>query len=95
MNTADWITGSLALLSYGLFILGLSHGGSGGTGGDRLSKFISGKSLKPYVSNKLLNVTENPMLFRTLSGNTAHGYEATVLVDICEIVRESWSGFYA
>jgi hypothetical protein len=69
--------------------LGMARGSSGGSGGDRLAKFVIGKSLNPYISNKLIEVTQNPLKFRTSKGSIAYGYEATVLVDICEAVLEA------
>ena len=66
--------------------IGMARGSSGGTGGDRLYKFISGKLLKPYTSKDLLKVTEQPMRFRVTGGKVAYGYEATVLADLCEAV---------
>ena len=72
--------------------LGMSRGSSGGTGGDRLAKFVAGDRLKPFVGSHLIEVTSSPIRFRISSGNEAYGYEATVLADICEAVlslRES------
>lgn len=46
--------------------LGMSHGGSGGTGGDRLAKFLGGKLLKPFVSDELLSRTEKPLFLESL-----------------------------
>lgn len=66
--------------------LGMSRGSSGGTGGDRLAKFTAGDRLKPYVSSNLIDVTSDPIKFRTPTGNEAYGYEAIVLADICEAV---------
>jgi hypothetical protein len=66
--------------------LGMSHGGSGGTGGDRLAKFAAGNRLKPFVEGALLERTENPIRFITTSGARAYGYEATILADLCEAV---------
>lgn len=66
--------------------LGMSHGGSGGTGGDRLAKFAAGNRLKPFVEQSLLERTENPIRFTTPGGARAHGYEATILADLCEAV---------
>jgi hypothetical protein len=40
--------------------LGMARGSSGGTGGDRLAKFVSGERLKDYVSADLLAVTDSP-----------------------------------
>ena len=65
--------------------IGMARGSSGGTGGDRLGKFASGKILSPYLGNKLVAVTE-PIRFRTPNGQVAYGYDATVLADLCEAV---------
>jgi hypothetical protein len=51
-----------------------------------LAKFAAQGRLKPYVSNELLERTANPIRFKTTSGGTAYGYEATVLADLCEAV---------
>ncbi|RIK75059.1 MAG: hypothetical protein DCC68_21935 [Planctomycetota bacterium] len=69
--------------------IGMSRGSSGGTGGDRLAKFVSGDRLKDYVSAELREVTGNPLRFRIRSGHLAYGYEATVLADICDAVLEA------
>jgi hypothetical protein len=66
--------------------IGMSRGSSGGTGGDRLAKFVAGDRLKDFVSQELRAVTENPVKFRVASGHMAYGYEATVLADICDAV---------
>jgi hypothetical protein len=66
--------------------LGMSRGSSGGTGGDRLAKFVAGDRLKPFLRSHLVEVTESPIKFKTTVGQLAYGYEATVLADICEAV---------
>src|SRR5947209_1876426 len=66
--------------------LGMSRGSSGGTGGDRLAKFVAGDRLKPYLKANLIEVTQNPIKFTTPAGSLAYGYEATVLADICDAV---------
>lgn len=66
--------------------LGMARGSSGGTGGDRLAKFVAGDRLKQFVSQHLLAVTTDPVKFITPDGLLAYGYEATVLADICEAV---------
>jgi len=65
--------------------IGMSRGSSGGTGGDRLAKFVSGDRLKPFINKHLQEVTADPIKFR-IGGNLAYGYEATVLADICDAV---------
>lgn len=66
--------------------LDMSHGGSYSVGGDRLAKFTAQGRLKPYVSKDLLERTAHPIKFKTPSGSSAYGYEATVLADLCEAV---------
>lgn len=66
--------------------LGMSRGSSGGSGGDRLAKFVAGQRLEPFVGDALRNVTADPIKFKTPKGAVAYGYEATVLADICEAV---------
>ncbi len=56
---------------------------------DRLSNFISTKSIKPFVSNDLFDLITKPIKFKTTRGNLAHGYEATALADLCDAVLES------
>jgi hypothetical protein len=65
-------------------------GGEGGEGGNRLSKFITGKSLSPFVQAGVRDSILNPIQFK-IPGNPqiAHGYEATILADICESVLEA------
>ncbi len=66
--------------------LDLSHGGSYSKGGDRLAKFASQGRLKGFVNKELVDRTEKPIKFNVPSGALAYGYEATVLVDLCEAV---------
>lgn len=58
-----------------------------GRAGSRLAKFVSGKSISPYVPDELAKVVKEPIRFRSpRGGGEAYGYEATVLVEICEAV---------
>ena len=66
--------------------LGMGRGGSSEGGGDRLAKFTAQDRLKEFVSKQLLELTGEPIKFRTPRGHIAYGYEATVLADICEAV---------
>ena len=66
--------------------LGMGRGGSSEGGGDRLAKFTAQDRLKEFVSKQLLELTGEPIKFRTPRGQIAYGYEATVLADICEAV---------
>ena len=63
--------------------LGMARGSSGGSGGDRLAKLVGGKIIKPFISNDIIEVTQNPVKFRTPNGSIAHAYDAEVLHKIC------------
>ncbi len=71
--------------------LDLSHGGSYSRGGDRLAKFTSQGRLKPFLTNELMMRTDTPIKFKPPGTKVAHGYEATVLAEICEAVLSARS----
>jgi hypothetical protein len=65
--------------------LGMKQGSRGGA--DRLSGFLAGKTLSPFVSKDLLLLIERPIKFRHPGGGGfAFGYPATILADICDAV---------
>lgn len=68
--------------------LGLARGGSSKGGGDRLAHFVSGKAISSFLDEETIEVTKAPFLFELPEERkqTAYGYEATVLVDICDAV---------
>ncbi len=69
--------------------LNLGRGTAGGKGGDRLSSFLGGRGISPYVSSDLMAVINNPIKFRRPGrGGLTFGYPATILPDICDAV--SW-----
>lgn len=69
--------------------LGISHGGSGGRGGDRLAKFTHQERLKSFIDKDILERTDSPIYFRTTTGAVAYGYEAEVLAKICFAVLDA------
>ncbi len=64
--------------------LGRSQGGSK-RGTAKLPRWISAQNLTPYISSDLRKAILNPIVYKTTNGSTAHGIEATKLVDICEV----------
>jgi hypothetical protein len=66
--------------------LDMKQGTAGRGAGDRLAKFIAGKSVGPFVSDKLAHVITSPIIFQPPTGGTAYGYEATILADLCDAV---------
>lgn len=75
-----------------LNLTGMSHalsmaiGGSMVKGMNRLELFISRDRIKPFVSNDLADSIHSPIIFITPSGGKAYGYEAKVLVELCEAI---------
>jgi len=66
--------------------LGIKYGSRAG-GADRLTSFLQGKALSPFVSNELLALIANPIKFRhSGGGRLAFGYPATILADLCDVV---------
>jgi hypothetical protein len=68
--------------------LDMSQGTAGRGDGDRLGRFLSTKSISPFVANDLRDVITNPIKFK-VGGNIAYGYEATLLADICDSVLQA------
>ncbi|ELN2578088.1 hypothetical protein RY966_003850 [Enterobacter kobei] len=65
--------------------------GLGWTGGSsaaqRLSNFIGGDRLKPFINNDVLLSIDNPIKFKNSSGGSvAFGYPAMLLADICDAI---------
>jgi hypothetical protein len=60
--------------------------GSGGTSGKALSYFTQGKWISEFLKKETLDQIDTPIKFRTPTGSLAHGYEATILAEICEAV---------
>lgn len=53
---------------------------------NRFELFASGNRIKPFISNELMERFRNPIIFLTPTGGQAYGYEADVLVELCEAV---------
>ena len=53
--------------------------------GAQIGRFAGSKSINPFISNDMKVVLDNPIRF-VISGGVAHGYPATLLVDLCNAV---------
>lgn len=53
-------------------------------GGNAFQKTISRKTLGSKIPPELRDKLENHIVFKPLSGDPAHGYEATVLIELCD-----------
>ncbi|NTX09054.1 P63C domain-containing protein [Myxococcus sp. CA040A] len=74
--------------------LGMVRGGSSGTGGTRLSRFVAQNRIKPYLSGRLAVGPFSPISFRPKGGGPeVLGYDATLLAEIASaIVRAAVRG---
>jgi hypothetical protein len=68
-----------------LLALEMSAGTATKGGGDRLTNFATTKSIKPFVSDNLMEMIKNPVRFRG-HGSLSYGYEATILAEICDAI---------
>jgi len=66
--------------------LNIAQGTAGRGPGDRLAKFVRGKSLEGFISDDLTRMINNPIKLRSPSGSVAYGYEATILADLCDAI---------
>lgn len=55
-------------------------------GGNAFMKTLSRKGLGSEIDEKLWEKIDNPIVFKSLGSDPAHGYEAEVLVDVCKAV---------
>lgn len=78
--------------------LNMSSGGQGNTGlgNDRLARFIQGKAISTHIGGELEAAIREPFRFRlpagpttSLSDRMAVGYEATILVALCQVILKA------
>jgi hypothetical protein len=61
-------------------------------GGNAFMKMISSQGVRSQLTEELVEKIEKPVIFRAFNGDLAHGYEAAVLIEVCEALikaRES------
>jgi len=69
--------------------MGLARGGSMIAGMNRLELFISRNRINPFVSSDLTERIRTPIVFLTPTGGKAYGYDAEILVELCEVVLKA------
>lgn len=58
-------------------------------GGNVFLRAMNSKGLGSVIPPKLWETLNNPIIFRTLAGDQAHGYEGMVLIEICDALCEA------
>lgn len=66
--------------------MNMAQGGSMIAGMNRFELFTTRERIKPFILSDLAERIHNPIHFITPTGGRAQGYEAEVLVDLCEAV---------
>lgn len=67
--------------------LGMATGSTRG-GDDRLTSFVAQPRFNDLISNDIRAMIASPIKFK-LSGNIIFGYDATILVDICDVIIQA------
>lgn len=58
-------------------------------GGNVFLRTMNSKGLGSFIPEKLRESIENPILFKTIKGDLAHGYSALVLIEICDAIWDA------
>ena len=59
------------------------------TGGKRIVEFTGRKFLSEFIDNEILEKINNPITFKLPNGKCKKGYDATLLIDICNAVLQA------
>lgn len=70
--------------------------GMGQTGGNKITRFLAGEKIAPFVGPELREKIENPLVFQWAGpapdaqpSMKVHGYDVTILIDICKAILEA------
>lgn len=63
------------------------------TGGQRIIKFTGTKFLSEFIDEVLIEKINNPIIFKLPNGKCTKGYDATLLIDICNAVLQARSKY--
>lgn len=58
-------------------------------GGNAFMKTISRPAIGSRISEELWRKIENPIVFKPLGGDPAHGYEGTILIEVCDAIIQA------
>lgn len=66
--------------------LAMAKGGSEVAGLNRFELFVARDRIRPFITEALAQKIASPIVFLTPTGGKAYGYEADLLVELCEAV---------
>lgn len=69
--------------------MAMARGGSEIPGLNRFELFIARDRIRRFVPDELANRISDPIVFITPTGSKAYGYEADILVELCEAVLKA------
>lgn len=58
-------------------------------GGNVFLRAMNRKGLGSAIEEKLRSDIDNPLVFKTLTSDLGHGYDCTILIDICDAIIEA------
>lgn len=58
-------------------------------GGNVFMRAVNRKGLGSVIPEKLREALDNPIVFTTIRGDLAHGYEGTTLIELCDAIWEA------
>lgn len=68
--------------------MGASIGFKKNASGQAFIKFVEGKAISAFLDEEILNKVRDPLLFKW-EGRTVHGYDVTLLIDICKAIAKA------
>ncbi len=69
--------------------LGMSVGSTKGRADDRIMQLIGQDRFSDLITSELAMMSKSPIKFKMPTGMIAFGYEATILVDICDMIIQA------
>ncbi len=58
-------------------------------GGNVFMRAMGRKGLGSVIPEKLRDALDNPIVFKAINGDLAHGYEGSILIEICDAIWEA------
>src|SRR5207248_9588268 len=58
-------------------------------GGNVFLRAMNSKGLGSVIPENVWNALNNPIIFKTISGDQAHGFEGLILIEICDAIWEA------